>query len=83
MTWRTRPWHFLCVAREKDVEHAKKAMIEINTRRDTRVPMSEVYELYAGRGSEEALLAAAELDGSERARMYAHLYLGLYHEVLG
>ena len=76
-------WHFLCVAKEKDVEQARKALIKIDTRKDTRVPMTEVYELYAGRGSEETVLAAAKRDGSERARMYAHLYLGLYHEVTG
>jgi hypothetical protein len=45
--------------------------------------MAEVYEFYAGRGSEEAVIAAAKRDGSEQARMYAHLYLGLYHEVSG
>ncbi len=76
-------WHFLCVARMEDVEAARKVLIKIDTRRDTRVPMAEVYELYAGRGSEEAVLASAKKDGSEQARMYAHLYLGLYHEVSG
>ena len=29
------------------------------------------------------MLAAAKHDGSQQARMYAHLYLGLYYEVLG
>lgn len=76
-------WHFLCVARQENVEAGRKTLIEIDTRRDTRVPMAEVYELYAGRGSQETVLAAAKHDGSQRARMYAHLYLGLYYEVLG
>lgn len=76
-------WHFLCVARMESIEAARKVLIRIDTRRDTRVPMSEVYELYAGRGSEEVVIGAAERDGSEEARMYAHLYLGLYHEVAG
>jgi lipoprotein NlpI len=74
-------WHFLCVARLEDVEAARKVLIKIDTRRDTRAPMSEVYEFYAGRGSEEAVIGAAEDDGREQARMYAHLYLGLYYEV--
>ncbi len=74
-------WHFLCIARAKDVKEARKRLLEIDTRRDTRVPMAEVYELYAGRGSPEAVRAAAEKDGGERSRMYAHLYLGLYYEV--
>ncbi len=74
-------WHFLCVARRKDVMEARNRLLEIDTRRDTRVPMAEVYELYAGRGSPDAVLAAAEKDSSARALMYAHLYLGLYYEV--
>ena len=76
-------WHFLCVAKQQNVEAARKSLIKIDTRQDTRVPMAEVYEYYAGRGNEEAVLAAANRDGSERARMYAHLYLGLYDEVFG
>ena len=35
------------------------------------------------RGSEDAVMEAAENAGTERARMYAHLYLGLFHEVAG
>lgn len=76
-------WHFLCVAKMEDVEAAAKALLKIDTKRDTRVPMAEIYEFYAGRVSEEAVIAAAKSDGSEQARMYAHLYLGLYHEVAG
>ncbi len=76
-------WHFLCVAKMESVETARKSLIKIDTRRDTRVPMAEVYELYAGRGSEAAVIAAAQRDGGERARMYTHLYLGLYCEVKG
>ena len=45
--------------------------------------MAEIYEFYAGRGSEEAVLAAAKKENTERARMYAHLYLGLYDEAAG
>lgn len=74
-------WHFLCVARSEGVDVARKNLLELDTRRDPRVPMTEVYELYAGRGSAEVVLATAKQAGSERARMYAHLYLGLYYEV--
>ena len=45
--------------------------------------MAEVYEFYAGRGAPEAVLRAMKQDGSERASMYGHLYLGLYFEVAG
>lgn len=74
-------WHFLCVARSAGMKAAEQALLNIDTHRDTRVPMTEVYELYAGRGKAEAVLAAAKEADSERARMYAHLYLGLYYEV--
>jgi lipoprotein NlpI len=76
-------WHFLCVARIDGIQAARKALIKIELTRDTRVPMAEIYELFAGRGSEAAVLAAAKKADSERARMYAHLYLGLYDEVSG
>ena len=56
--------------------------------RDARVPMKEVHDLFAGKGSEDAVMKAAEKGdaGSNDLRnqlCYAHLYLGLYHEALG
>ena len=78
-------WHYLCVARQLDPQAARKALIKIDTTRDTRIPMAQVYRLYAGDGSADAVLKAAEAveksADAERARMYAHLYLGLYYEV--
>jgi lipoprotein NlpI len=76
-------WHFLCVARTDGLDAARKALIKIDVTRDSRVPMAEVYEFYAGRGAAEAVLAAAKKENTERARMYAHLYLGLYDEAAG
>lgn len=76
-------WHFICVARIDGVKAARASLIKIDTTRDTRVPMSEVYELYAGRGSEDSVRKAANEANTEVARMYAHLYLGLYYEVVG
>jgi len=76
-------WHFICVARTDGVEAARESLIKIDTTRDTRVPMSEVYRFYAGRGSKDAVIEAAETVGTERARMYSHLYLGLYYEAAG
>jgi lipoprotein NlpI len=76
-------WHFLCVAKLDGLEAARKALIPINTARDLRIPMAQIYELYAGHGSEKSVLAAAKKADSERAQMYAHLYLGLYYEVAG
>lgn len=76
-------WHFICVAQIEGVEAARKSLIKIDTARDTRVPMSEVYQFYAGRGSKDAVIEAAEKAGTARAHMYAHLYLGLYYEAAG
>ena len=83
-------WHFLCAVRAPggNLEEAQKELIPIE--RDSRVPMKEVHDLFAGRGTEEDVLKAAAQDGdgilSDRERnhlCYAHLYLGLYHEAMG
>lgn len=76
-------WHYICVARVEGVEAAKKALIEIDTTQDRRVPLKEVYELYAGEGSVEKVLAVAKESGKASAEMYGHLYVGLYYEAAG
>jgi lipoprotein NlpI len=76
-------WHFLCVARERGIDRARNGLMRIDLAQDDRVPMAEIYAFYAGRGSEEAVLNAAKKTDTEMARMYAHLYLGLYFEVAG
>ncbi|HYF34904.1 MAG TPA: hypothetical protein VD994_06385 [Prosthecobacter sp.] len=77
-------WHFICVARAENVAAARKALIPIEG--DSRIPMKEVHDLFAGKATPEAVLKAAEI-GEESARRnhlcYAHLYLGLYFEALG
>ena len=77
-------WHFICVARAVSVVAARKALIPIEG--DTRVPMKQVHELFAGKGTVEDVLKAAESGEGEdlkNHRCYAHLYLGLYFEALG
>lgn len=77
-------WHFLCVARLEGAEAARKALLPVGE--DSRVPMAEIFALYAGRGTEAAVLEAAEKgEGEVRKNQlcYAHLYLGLYAEALG
>lgn len=74
-------WHFLCAVRTEggSVEVARKDLIPIE--HDSRVPMAQVHDLFAGRGTAEQVLEAA---GDDRnALCYAHLYLGLYYEALG
>jgi lipoprotein NlpI len=79
-------WHFLCNARRVGVAKAREAMLKIG--KDNRVPMTEVYDLYRGKATPADVLAAAEAGkvlAEERKQQlfYAHLYLGLYHDVMG
>jgi lipoprotein NlpI len=76
-------WHFLCVARLRGLDAAKNGLMKIDLSQDDRVPMAEIYAFYAGRGSEDAVLKAANKADTATARMYAHLYLGLYFEAAG
>jgi len=76
-------WHYLCVARLKGIEQARKSLIEIKG--DARVPMAQIHALFAGRGKSEDVLTAAQAGNPSAARLkdqlfYAHLYLGLYYE---
>jgi lipoprotein NlpI len=77
-------WHFLCVAKLRGLDAARKELIPIEG--DSRAGLQEIHRFYAGKGDEADILAAAErVKGEERknALCYAHLYLGLYHEVAG
>ncbi|MEQ8768493.1 MAG: tetratricopeptide repeat protein [Planctomycetota bacterium] len=86
-------WHMLCAARELGLDEAKKRFLTIEDVGgrfpDSRVPMKEIYALFAGTGTTEAVLAAAEALSEEegprrrRALQYAHLYIGLHHEMIG
>lgn len=77
-------WHFACVARDQGADAAQAALLPVGA--DRRVPMREIYDLYAGRGSAAAVLDAANA-GEAAARRdqlcFAHLYLGLHAEALG
>lgn len=79
-------WHFLCVARTNGLEKARTALIPIKG--DGRVPMVEIHALFADKFKPEDVLKAAEAGSPppaqrQRQLFYAHLYLGLYFEVLG
>jgi lipoprotein NlpI len=80
-------WHFLCRAREVGADKARKRMLKIG--KDPRVPMMQVYALYQGKIKPADVLAAADRvpDGAKpgarkQQLFYAHLYLGLYYEVM-
>ena len=72
-------WHFLCVAREQNVEAARKALLPVGP--DSRVPMREVYEMFGGRLSPDAVMNAA--GESLEGRFYGSLYAGLYYDAIG
>jgi lipoprotein NlpI len=79
-------WHFLCLARKDGIEKARASLLKIG--KDKRVPMMQVYELFAGRLKPDDVLTAARAGPSTPAEQsqrlfYAHLYLGLYYEVAG
>jgi lipoprotein NlpI len=76
-------WHFICVAKADSVEAARKVLIPIEG--DSRIPMKQVHNLFAGKGTPEDVMKAAEADGEDRRNQlcFAHLYLGLYFEALG
>lgn len=79
-------WHFFCVARGRGIAEARKALIVIDVAKDARIPMAEIYRLLRGDGTEDAPLVAAGravAPGRRQAFQYAHLYLGLWHEVNG
>ncbi len=71
-------WHFLCVAREQSPQAALEALLPVG--RDTRSPMREIYEMFAGRMTPQDVLSAAN---DPRARFYAHLSRALYHDADG
>lgn len=75
-------WHFICKARIDGIEAARKALIPIGF--DSRVPMGEIWKLFAGTGTVEDVLDAASIDSRYKRQQlcYAHLYLGLYFEAL-
>ena len=79
-------WHFICKARAESFDKARESLIPITG--DRRVPMSEVFHLFAGKGTEADIWKAVEKGepspaALEHRKSYAHLYLGLYHEAKG
>ena len=72
-------WHFLCVAGHTSTAEAKRRLLPVGT--DERRPMREIYEMFRGEQSPDAVLRAAGLD--QAARFYAHLYIGLFYEAYG
>jgi lipoprotein NlpI len=79
-------WHFACVAREEGFEKARASMLPITG--DFRAPMQELYDLFAGKKTEEDVWNATKRGNPESAELdarkfYADFYLGLFFEAKG
>lgn len=79
-------WRYLCMARRVGVQQARDDLLRI--RDDRRVPMMQIYALFAGRARiDDVLDAIRQGEPTERERnarrFYAHLYLGLYYDAAG
>ena len=79
-------WRFLCMARSDGVAAARDDLLKI--KQDRRVPMMEVYALFAGRTTPEQVLTAARAgdpaaDELRHRLFYAELYLALYYDAQG
>jgi hypothetical protein len=72
-------WHFLCVARAESPASARAALLPVGP--DAREPMREIYRMFQGSIAADSVLVAGNV--SPRARFYAALYVGLYHEAMG
>lgn len=78
-------FHFLCTAKERGEEKARKSMLRIQG--DERLPMRQIYDLYGGRGDIEAVMIATEQGGPTATELndrlfYGHLYAGLYFDAV-
>jgi lipoprotein NlpI len=78
-------WHMLCNAKANGLKTARKQILKIG--KDKRVPMMEVYALFKGDVQPADVLAAANAGDApaglrKEQLFYAHLYLGLYYDML-
>ena len=79
-------WRFMCMTRKDGIAKARKEMLKIGD--DKRVPMRQVYDLYKGDLKPDDVFAATKKGEPTPAQLsqrlfYAHLYVGIYHELLG
>jgi lipoprotein NlpI len=79
-------WRFICQARSEGIDKARASLLKVGS--DKRIPLMEVYALFGGKSRPADVLAAVKAGKPTpeelRTRLfYAHLYLGLYFEVMG
>jgi tetratricopeptide (TPR) repeat protein len=78
-------WHYFSVAKLEGPAQARSALLPVSG--DPRVPMPEIWRLYAGQAEANAVFAAAESVSDEAtgaaARFYARLYVAMYLDAHG
>jgi len=79
-------WHVICQSRVSGFDDAQRQLMKV--RRDGRVPMMQIFDMFAGKMTPEQVLqvaedAAGDADEKKYHRFYAHLYIGLYEEARG
>jgi hypothetical protein len=74
-------WLFLCLARMDGIQVARTNIPSISPG-DSRRVLHDVYNLYAGRGSIDAVLSIGLKDGAFGI-FYSNLYVGLWYEING
>ena len=78
-------WRYLCMAKRDGLEAARRNLLKVGP--DSRIPMTQVYDLFAGKTATDVLAAAQAGEPSEedlRVRLfYAHLYIALYLDARG
>lgn len=77
-------WRFMCMTKSVGLEKARQEILKIGD--DKRVPMRDIYELYAGRKTPDDVMVAAKKGDPAKTNMqlfYAHLYLGIWYDLLG
>jgi tetratricopeptide (TPR) repeat protein len=75
-------WHFLCTVRAPggSVKAARANLIPVT--QDSRIPMAQIQQLFAGDATPDEVLHVGEEAGGT-GQFYAELYVGLYYEALG
>lgn len=79
-------WHFACVARAAGPQKARTSFLPVAN--DERVPMMRLKAFYLGEAKVADVISAAEagspkIDELTRRLLYAHYYIGLFHEAAG
>ena len=72
-------WHFMCVAKAESPAKARAALLPVGP--DQRSPMREIYQMFRGTLTPEAILTAGGTQLS--SRFFAELYVGLYYDATG